>query len=183
MNLAMRLALPLIACGLWAQPVALHLDTAHSTVEYTLGAILHSVHGTFQLKRGALTFDPATGKASGELVADAASGSSGNSGRDRKMHESVLESDRYPEIVFRPDRVEGKVNPAGHSQVQVHGVFVLHGSEHELMVPVSVDAANGGYTAAATFTIPYIQWGMKNPSTLFLRVSDKVEVTVHAVAR
>jgi hypothetical protein len=28
-----------------------------------------------------------------------------------------------------------------------------------------------------------VQWGMKNPSTLFLRVSDKVEISIHTVAR
>jgi hypothetical protein len=31
--------------------------------------------------------------------------------------------------------------------------------------------------------VPYVQWGMKNPSTLFLRVSNKVEISIHTVAR
>ena len=180
---SIRVLLPLFACGLWAQQVELHIDPAQTKVEWVLGASLHTVHGTFQVKRGTVVFDPATGKASGELVVDATSGSSGSSGRDRRMHEGILETARYPEIVFRPDRVEGKVDRTGHSQVQVHGVFAIHGTEQEMTVPVSVDADGGQYKAAATFTVPYVKWGIKNPSTFLLRVSDKVEVTVHTVAR
>jgi hypothetical protein len=48
---------------------------------------------------------------------------SGNGMRDRKMHREVLESDRYPEIVFRPDRVDGAVLLSGTSSVRVHGIF------------------------------------------------------------
>jgi polyisoprenoid-binding protein YceI len=175
--------LPLLSGVLWAQPVVLHIEPAHTEVEYLLGATLHSVHGTFHLKRGDFTFDPATGKATGELVVDAASGSSGNESRDKKMHQDILQSAKYPDIVFRPDRVDGKVATSGHSDVQLHGVFSLHGADHEMMVPLSVDAANGGYQAVATFTVPYIKWGLKNPSTFLLRVSDKVEITVKTSAR
>jgi polyisoprenoid-binding protein YceI len=172
-----------MAGGLQAQPVKLHLDPAQTAVEYSVGSTLHTVHGTFKLKRGDFTFDPATGIVSGDMVVDAASGESGNSTRDKRMNESVLESARYPDIVFRPDKVDGKVAPSGHSQVQLHGTFTLHGTDHELIVPLSVDADGSRYTAAATFVIPYIKWGLKNPSTFILRVNDKVEITVKAVAR
>jgi hypothetical protein len=37
------------------------------------------------------------------------------------------------------------------------------------------------WTAKVHFTIPYAKWGMKNPSTLFLRVSDSVEIDLTAV--
>jgi len=67
--------------------------------------------------------------------------------------------------------------------VQLHGTFTLHGAEHEMIVPLSVDAVGGGYRAAATFTVPHVKWGMKNPSTCILRVSDKVTITVKAAAR
>jgi polyisoprenoid-binding protein YceI len=99
------------------------------------------------------------------------------------MHSHILESDQYREIVFRPDRVEGKVESQGSSQVQLHGMFAIHGAEHEITLPVDVEAADGQFTASAHFFIPYVKWGMKNPSTLFLRVSDKVELTIHTVAR
>ena len=175
--------LPLLPFLLHAQPVTLHLDPAQTEVDYVVGSTLHTVHGKFQLKRGDFVFDPATGKASGELVVDAASGNSGSDARDKRMNESILESRKYPDITFRPDRVDGKVEAAGHSQVQLHGVFSLHGGDHEMTVPVSVDSDGSGYKAVASFTVPYIKWGVKNPSTFILRVSDKVEITVKTTAK
>jgi polyisoprenoid-binding protein YceI len=171
------------ACPIFAQETALQIDSSRTKVEFTLADVLHTVHGSFLLKRGDIRFDAATGQASGELVVDATSGDSGSSARDRNMHKNVLESGRYPEIVFRPDRVEGKVAPQGPSKVALHGMFSIHGAQHDVTLPVEVEAAGGQYTAAIRFAVPYVQWGMKNPSTLFLRVSDKVEISIHSVAR
>jgi polyisoprenoid-binding protein YceI len=173
---------PAGALGIHAQ-IGLELDPAQTKLEYKLGATLHTVEGTFALKRGRISLDPESGKADGELVVDATSGQSGNDSRDRNMHKTVLESDRYPEIIFRPDHVEGKVASQGRSQVQLHGTFTIHGADHEMTVPVDVEIANGRYSATARFQIPYVKWGMKNPSTFVLRVSDKVELTVQSVAK
>ena len=136
--------------------------------------------GTFQLKRGSLQFEPASGKISGEIVVDAASGDSGSGMRDRKMHKEVLESDRYPEIAFRPDRIEGAVANQGKSSVRVHGMFNIHGVDREITVPAEVEMSEDHWTATVHFTVPYAKWGMKNPSTLFLRVNDSVEIDLIA---
>ena len=165
------------------QETALRLDPAQTKVEFALPSLLHNVHGTFQLKHGDLRFDPAGGLASGELVVDATSGESGNGARDKRMHNSILQSATYPEIVFRPDRVTGKVAPQGRSEVELHGMFSIHGDAHEISLPLQVEAAGGQYTATGTFKVPYVKWGMKNPSTLLLRVNDTVEITIHTVAR
>ncbi len=165
-----------------AQPLSLQFDPAQTKVDFTLGATLHTVHGSFQLKRGEIRFDSATGQAQGELVVDATSGATGSDSRDGNMHKNILESSRYPEIVFRPDRVDGKIAAEGTSQVQLHGMFRIHGADHELTVPVTVETAPGKYDATARFQIPYVKWGMKNASTFILRVSDKVDLTVHTVA-
>ena len=184
-----RLLLPQLACAamlaatsLPTQDVALEMDPAQTKVEFTLPASLHTVHGSFALKRGSIRFDPITGKVSGELVVDAASGNSGNSTRDHRMNQSILESARYPEIVFRPDRVQGKVASQGASQIEMHGMFAIHGAEHEIVMPMQVEVKDGIYTASGHFAVPYIQWGMKNPSTLFLHVSDKVDIEIQTVA-
>jgi polyisoprenoid-binding protein YceI len=164
-----------------AQERVFQLDPAKSAVEFTLGDVLHTVHGTFELKSGVIRFDSSSGLASGELVVDATTGESGSKGRDKKMKRDILETDKFPMIVFAPQRVTGAVSPNGESQVQLQGTMALHGGSHPmtLTVPVKVDGDTA--TADVHFIIPYVQWGLKNPSTLFLRVSNKVDITVHAV--
>ncbi len=166
-----------------AADTTVQIAPAQAEVSFTLPDVLHTVHGTFALKRGTLSFDPETGNASGEIVVDAASGQSGSEGRDRRMHQNILESARYPEIVYRPNRIEGKVSAQGSSDAVLHGVFTIHGGEHELAVPLHVDAAAGRYTATAHFVVPYVKWGLKNPSTFLLRVSDKVQIDVRVTAQ
>ncbi len=172
------LALPPIKAA--AQDSTFHLDPQRTTINFTLGDVLHTVRGTFHLKEGTLRLAAASGKLTGEVVVDARSGESGNGMRDRKMHKEVLESDRYPEITFRPDRVDGEVTTQGKSSVRVHGIFTIHGSDHELTVPAEVQMAPGYWTATLHFAVPYAQWGMKNPSTMFLRVSESVDIDLTA---
>jgi polyisoprenoid-binding protein YceI len=165
-----------VGAAAWGQEIVLNPDPATATAQFKLSATLHTVHGSFKLARCAVRFDPATGKISGEVVVDAASGVSGDDARDRRMHKEILESAKYPEIVFTPDRVDGAVAPQGESQIQVHGMFRIHGVAHEITLPVQVRISNGQASAKTSFTIPYVKWGMKNPSTFLLRVSDKVEI-------
>jgi polyisoprenoid-binding protein YceI len=177
----------LLAARAWTQPlrlgpgkssgeITLNLDTAHSQLHWTLGSTLHTVHGTFALKRGAVRFDPASGSASGEIAADATSGESGNDSRDKKMHTEILESARYTEVIFRPDRIEGKIVLQGSSTVEVHGNFILHGSQHELLVPVQAELSGNHWKGSAKFSIPYVQWGLKSPNTFFLKADPAVEI-------
>jgi polyisoprenoid-binding protein YceI len=163
-----------------AQERALQLDPSQTSIKFTLGDVLHTVHGSFQLKRGSLEFEPASGKISGEVVVDAASGQSGSGMRDHKMNKEVLESNRYPEIAFRPDRIDGAFASQGKSSIKVHGMFSIHGVNREITVPAEVDMSADHWTATVHFTVPYAKWGMKNPSTLFLRVNDSVEIDLTA---
>jgi polyisoprenoid-binding protein YceI len=173
----------LLACCLPAPAQLLEFDLAQTKVEFTLADVLHTVEGTFQLKRGDIRIDAASGTVSGEIVVDAASGNSGSKARDSRMHANILESARYPEIVFRPDKLEGAIPREGTGSIRMHGIFRIHGADHEITLPADVEAGNGQYTATLHFVVPYVQWGMKNPSTLILRVSDKVNITVRTVAR
>jgi polyisoprenoid-binding protein YceI len=163
-----------------AQQVGLQFDPQHTSINFALSDVLHAVHGTFDLKHGRLVFDPASGKVSGEIVVDAKSGRSGNGMRDRKMHREILESEQYPEITFRPDHVEGTVAQQGKFSVKVHGIFNIHGADHGITVPAQIEMAADSWSAILHFPIPYAQWGIKNPSTLFLRVSESVDIDVNA---
>ena len=171
------------AAPLGAQQLAFHFDPRQTQIEFTLGATFHTVHGTFGLKSGYTSFDSLTGKAAGEIIVDAASGNSGNDSRDANMHGRVLESSRFPEIVFLPDRIEGQIPAQGDFRLKVHGIFRLHGSDHEISLDAQAHRTAEGIALILQFSVPYAQWGLKNPSRFFLRVSGQVQVTVHTVAR
>lgn len=166
-----------------AQRVDLEIDPAATTINWTLGDVLHVVHGTFLLQRGELWFDSATGKAGGLMVVNAASGESGNGARDGRMQKSVLESARYPEVIFAPDHIEGTVALTGDSDVRLHGTFTIHGGTHEMTMNVKTHAEARKLTAAISFTVPYVKWGMKDPSNFLLKVKDFVEVGIQTTAQ
>jgi polyisoprenoid-binding protein YceI len=110
-RVTLGIAALLLGSGLLATAQdAFQLDPEQTSVNFTLGDVLHTVHGGFKVKRGALQID-GTGKINGEIVVDAKSGDSGNGMRDRKMNKEVLESTRYPDIAFRPDRMMAKFHP------------------------------------------------------------------------
>jgi len=156
--------------------IVLSVDPAKSTVHWSVESSLHTVHGTFHVKRGTISVDPATGKASGEIVVDARSGESGNDGRDRRMHKEILESSQYTEVVFRPDRADGTVVAQGDSSLKLHGIFSLHGADHELNVLTQATLREGQWKGTAAFEVPYIEWGLKNPSNFLLKVKPVVDV-------
>ena len=186
---SIRRALPIIAIAtalfctprLFAQESVFTLDPSKSSIEFTLGASLHTVHGTFKLKRGEIHFDPAKGTATGAMVVDALSGESGNEGRDKKMHQEILDSPKFSEIVFIPSRIQGTIAPQGTSQVTVSGVMKLHGQDHDMALTFAVQPGTPGQAhAISKFSVPYVKWGLKNPSTFLLRVTDSVDIDVHA---
>jgi len=161
-----------------AEDMRLTLDPVATHVKFILPDVLHTVHGEFTLKSGAIEFDPVTARASGAIVVDAASGESGSRGRDSRMHKNILESAMFPEITFVPDRVDGVLQLQGDSEVGLHGMFQMHGSSHAVTLPARVHINGPDLTAAIKFPVPYVGWGLKNPSTFILRVADTVQIEI-----
>ncbi len=176
-----RIWLGLICClAASAETERVQLDPQATRVKFTLSDVLHTVHGTFQVKSSDLWFDTESGKAGGRIVVDAKSGESGSGGRDSRMHKNVLESAKYPEITFVPDRVDGQVNLPGDSTAKLHGAFTIHGATHEVLMDVKTHVAQGKLSSTIHFSVPYVAWGMKNPSTFVLKVSESVEIEIEA---
>jgi polyisoprenoid-binding protein YceI len=154
----------------------LTLDPTHSEVHFTLSDTLHTVHGAFHIQQGEIAFDPATGKASGSIVVDALSGQSGNSTRDHRMTDDELKASTFKTIIFAPTTFTGTFNPAGDSTLQVLGTFTLLGTPHEIEVPMKIHATADQLQATGTFAVPYIQWGLKDPSTFVIHVNKEVQI-------
>jgi polyisoprenoid-binding protein YceI len=156
------------------------LDPAHTEIHWKLGG-LHPVHGTFKLKSGEFLFNPKTGTAEGEILVDATTGESGNAARDKRMQDEVLESNRYPAIFYHPTEIKGPFKAGeGTQDLTAEGTFNIHGADHPLQLPLKVQISADTVTATTRFTVPYVEWGMKNPSRLLLRVSKQVEIEVSA---
>lgn len=152
-----------------------HVDPAQSVVTFTLGDVLHKVKGTFHIERGEIRVDE-TGAAAGEIVVDARTGQTGIAARDRRMNDDVLESGRFPEIRFAPSRLDGRLAAAGVSKADVEGQFTIHGQIHPLVAGVVLTRNGAGFEATVDFPVPYVRWGMRNPSALMLRVKDTVQI-------
>jgi len=158
------------------QEIVLMLDPAQTKLQWTVDSSLHTVHGTFAVKSGTIHWDPETGKADGEVIVLATSGDSGNRSRDQRMHKEILETAKFPDAVFRPVQIEGKVARAGNPDVQLRGVISLHGAEHEIIVPVHAELESDRWKGTAKFDVPYVQWGIKDPSNWLLKVKPIVNV-------
>jgi polyisoprenoid-binding protein YceI len=176
--LALSLALPLSA-----ETVTFHLDPAQTSVRFTFGATLHTVRGSLRAKEGTVRFDPATGDAEGRVVLDATSAQTGNSRRDNKMHEKVLESRRFPDITFHVERISGTLHPGGRSDLQLHGTLDWHGTRRPIDLPVTVVVKGDQVDATGFLTVRYLEWGLPDPSFFLLRVAKEVRVEVKASGR
>lgn len=177
------LAAMILAPASRAQESIVQIAPAQTKIEFSLGSTLHTVHGKFTLKSSAIRFDPSTGKIGGAIVVDATSGDSGNGSRDGRMHREILESSKFPEIIFTPMQMAGVVAAEGSSKVEVSGRFRMHGQDHDVTLPIEVKADGKNLQITTHIDIPYVQWGLKNPSNFFLRVGDVVAIDIHAAGR
>jgi polyisoprenoid-binding protein YceI len=178
---ALLSCLLLAADGARAEPFRLVLDPAATEIGFTLGARLHTVRGSFALTSGDLVFDPATGAASGEIRADARSGDTGVDRRDRVMHEEVLDSAGHPLLAFRPERVQVAERGADALRGRLFGRFEVRGVPHPLAVDFEGTRAGERAEIRVRFDVPWVAWGLPDPSNALLSVDDVLAVQMKAV--
>ncbi|MGP8227683.1 MAG: YceI family protein [Terracidiphilus sp.] len=164
-----------------AQQQTFTVNSDTSKVAFALGGNTHHVDGSFHVQSGSIVFDRSAQTISGSVVVAAGSGNSGEPSRDKKMNTDVLEVARFAEISFAPRSYQGTVAPTGDSSIQVTGVFTLHGTPHDLTVPMQIHIDGTTLTAKAHFTVPYVKWGLKDPSIFILKVAKEVDIDLTLV--
>jgi polyisoprenoid-binding protein YceI len=163
-----------------AGELVLTLDPGATTVAFTLDATGHTVKGTFALASGEVRFDPETGAAAGEIVVNLSAGRTGNERRDRKMHADVLNSATYPSAVFHPRRVSGALVEGRPVEVGVEGILSLRGADHPITLAARATRVGERVDVEVEFPVPFVEWGLPDPSFLVLRVAKIVVVRVKA---
>ena len=169
----------LLAPAIFAQRQTFTVDSGTSQVGSGLNGTGHHVKGVFHVQGGSVTFDPGAQSMSGMILVAASSGDSGEAGRDKKMNSDVLNVDKYPEISFAPKGFQGVLSPTGDSMLQVSGTFTLHGAAHEITVPMQIHIEGSNLAAKGNFVVPYVQWGLKDPSIMILKVAKEVDIDLN----
>jgi len=178
-------AIGVLLAGLLSAPavfaqMAVDFDPAASRIDWVLVGNVHTVHGTFQLKQGHVDFDPASRKISGDFIVLAESGDSGSGARDKRMKKEVLETDKFPEIRLKLTKLQGAVALDNASDVRVSGEMTIHGATHEVSLPLQLTVIGKTFTGKGKFILPYVDWGMKDPSNFLFKVNRTVEIDVEA---
>ena len=166
----------LLAPAAVAQHQVLTIDPGASEVKMTLNTNHEVVHGTFHVQLGAIELDAAGHKMTGSVIVAADSGQTGNGTRDKRMNKEVLKAEQYATVSFQPKSFTGPLTPSGDSTIQVTGIFTLLDKPHDLTIPMLVHIDGTSATAKAHFAIPYVQWGLKDPSILFWKTEKEVAI-------
>jgi len=147
-----------------------------SEVKMTLKTTHEVVSGTFHIQSGSIEFDRGTPEMSGSVVVLAGSGKTGNGSRDKKMNKDILKVQQHATVSFEPKSYAGAIAPSGDSTIQVTGIFTLLGTPHEITVPTLVHLEGSTATVKAHFVVPYVRWGLKNPSFLIWKADNDVAI-------
>ena len=166
----------LLAPAVLAQHQTFVVNPDASEIKMTLNTTHEVVNGTFHIQSGSIEFDGGTPKMLGSVVVLAGSGKTGNDSRDNKMNKDILRVEQYATVSFEPKTYSGVITPSGESNLQVTGIFTLLGTPHEITIPILVHLEGTAATAKAHFVVPYVQWGLKNPSFLVWKADNDVAI-------
>jgi polyisoprenoid-binding protein YceI len=154
-----------------------------SEVKMKLNTTHEVVNGTFHIQSGSIEFDRGNPKMSGSVAVLAGSGKTGNDSRDKKMNKDILKVDQYTTVSFAAKTYTGTIAPSGDSTIQVSGVLTLLGTPHDLTIPMQIHIDVSKATATTQFVVPYVQWGLKNPSFMFWKAENDVAIVLDLVGQ
>ena len=152
-------------------------------VKMTLKTTRELVSGAFHIQSGSVEFDRSAATMSGSVVVLAGSGKTGNGSRDKRMNKEILQVEQHATVSFEPKSYSGVIAPSGDSTIQVTGIFTLLGTPHEITIPILVHLEGTTATAKAHFVLPYIQWGLKDPSFLIWKADHDVAIDLLLTGR
>jgi polyisoprenoid-binding protein YceI len=166
----------LLAPAVLAQHQTFVVNPDTSEAKMRLNTNHEVVNGTFHIQSGSIEFDRIAPKMSGSVVVLAGSGKTGNGTRDKRMCKEILLVEQHATVSFEPKSYAGFMAQSGDSTIQVTGIFTLLGTPHEITIPVLVHLEGTNGVVKAHFDVPYVQWGLKDPSILIWKTEKEVAI-------
>lgn len=177
------LALPVLSL---AAPRDFTVKAAESRATFESKAQLETFTGVSNAVSGSVRLDPADlSSASGEVRVPVASIRTGIDLRDEHLRgPKWLDAERYPNVAFTLERVEGASSLAEGQEASVilHGRLSLHGVSKPAAVSAKLLLQGGKLTVKARFKIKLADHGVEIPSVVSLKVAEEIVVRVVVVA-
>jgi len=104
---------------------------------------------------------------------------------ERVMHERVLESAGYPEIVYNCSRVSASKTGEGQYWVALNGDLTLHGVTRGLTIPARVTVSGDSLKASGSFSILQSNYEIELVSVAggTLKVKDELKCSFEVAAK
>jgi polyisoprenoid-binding protein YceI len=151
-------------------PLLYKIEVAGSSVRWELPVTFEPIKGVVPLFHGSIEAKPLSTGAwdvSARIVVSAAAMRTGNRRRDRTLREKVLETARYPEIVFELRQFTGDLSrfrPGQTFPVQVVGDLTVHGKTAPVQLPVDVSVFPKAVILTGSFPVHWKAYGLEDPS-------------------
>ena len=142
------------------------VNPAKAETAFDLKATLHTVHGrTNQVKGEVRVHDEADGTLamSGRIEIAAATLDTGNSSRDKTMRAESLAVEQYPVITLAPERFDPKTGT-------LTGTLTIRGVTKPTTIAMTLDRQADRVTVTGTFDVPWLDFGVPDPSFAIVRV-------------
>ncbi len=171
--------------------VTLAIDAGRSDLGFTIHRSGETIDGRAHHFSGEVAVDPSrpSERASVVLRVEAGSLETGNRIRDRKMRNSHLEVERFPEIVFRSTAITlSETGPAAPlragepRKALVEGILALHGVDRSILLPATIRYDSGSLTAEGDVTLKLTDHAIPIPRFLWIVLDDEVKVRFRFVA-
>lgn len=164
-------------------PLRYKVEVAGSSVRWELPTTFEPIKGVVPLFHGWIEAKPLPDggwDVSSRIVVPAAAMRTGNRRRDRTLREKVLETARYPEIVFELRQFTGDLSrfrPGETFSVQVVGDLTVHGKTAAVQLPVDVFVFPKAVVLTGSFPVHWRAYGLQDPSLrLVARVKEPMFV-------
>lgn len=104
---------------------------------------------------------------------------------NRRMHEEVLESDSFPDVVYECSRGSASKTGEGQYWVALNGELTLHGVKHNQPVSARVSVNGDSLRAAGEFSVRQSDYEIRPVSALggAVKLKDEIKLSFDITAR
>jgi len=161
-----------------------------SEIVFTSKALWEKFDGKTKEVSGFVEVDPGNlrGDVELEVVVDLASFDTGMKKRNQHMRENHLETDEFPQAVFRGGKVlraePASLAPGDHGTLVLVGNLDLHGVKKDYEVTLEVERrTDGSLRIRGEFPVMLPDHQIERPQKLIVKLAEKQDVKIDLLAR